>query len=656
MFKLHSILARQLKQLGFAIDTVPVTDLLQWQDLLIKISKAYEEADQNFYTVERTLQISSKEMALLNDELTEKRNKLQAVMSEGLCFIAKDWTIESLNLEAERLLKCKSAQLIGRKFYDCINIYDISFSSSIDEARVMALAEKGTAYKQDDAYIYEYQGNRFPAAFAINFIITDSGFFGAILVFRDITHQKMAEQALLERTVQAEQLVQEHVEKLHQSIDELKNKSVELAYQETHDFLTGLINRTEFEKKLDFFIKPTYAGEAEHVLIYMDLDQFKIINDDCGHLAGDGLLQEIANVLSVSLRKWDIVARLGGDEFGILLLYCTSEQAIKIANQIKDRVQNLKFEWQGSIYPITVSIGIVPINKRALKLEATLKNADTACYVAKDAGRNRIHVFHEYDESSNKRYRELKRLSDINNALEQNRFKLFYQIIAPIEQSENDLLHFEILLRMIDINGKIILPNEFLPAAERYNLINKIDRWVIKESFSQLNQHSHKLDSIELCSINLSGQSLSDDDMCNYVSKLLAEYNIPPTKICFEVTETAAIANFEKAVYFMTELKQLGCKFALDDFGSGLSSFAYLKKLPIDYLKIDGLFIRDIASTEMDYAMVKSINEIGHVMGKMTIAEFVESDAILQRLKDIGVNYVQGYNIARPKPLDGILH
>lgn len=653
--QLHHLLERQLKQFNLSAAEMPAVELSRWKDFLTKISKVYTEFDQYRYTMERSLNISSQEMEALNKELTEKRNRLQAIMSEGMCFIASDWTIESLNPEAERLLKCDNIAVVGQTFYNSIKIFDPAIENYLTKDFLIELSMRGVTYKQEDAYILQQGGTQFPASYAINFIMDNGQFTGAVVVFRDITHRKMAEQALMERTVHAEQLVQEQSDKLNKSIDELKNKSVELAYKETHDSLTGLLNRTEFEKKLEFFVKSVQGTGIEHDLIYMDLDQFKIINDDCGHVAGDKMLQIVGNLLISQLRKWDLVARLGGDEFGILLLYCSKSQALKIAKLLKDAVQNLRFEWNGKIYSFTVSIGISPISKDYGDFQTVLKNADTACYVAKDAGRNRIHVFHTHDEDFNKKHNELRRVTDINRALEENRFKLFYQAIAPIENLSNRSAHFEILIRMIDEEGKIIMPGDFLFAAERYNLIGKIDRWVVAEVFKMLSLHPEQLDKIEICSINLSGQTMTDDTFTAYVAGLLKQYQIPASIICFEVTETAAIANLAKAIDFINELKQYGCKFALDDFGSGLSSFAYLKNLPVDYLKIDGIFVKDLTKTHVDYAMVKSINDIGHVMGKKTIAEFVENDAILDKLKEIGVNYAQGYGVAKPADLQAFL-
>lgn len=503
-------------------------------------------------------------------------------------------------------------------------------------------------YKQEDASILASDNKEIPISYAINFIQDGDRFVGAVLVFHDITNYKLAQQMLLERSVLAEQLASENAAKLNQSRNELKNISIEMAYKDSHDSLTGLYNRAEFEKRLESLAVSTLKTNDEHVLLYIDIDQFNIINDNCGHLAGDKMLKIITGIFNKKLRNEDYAARLGGDEFVLLLKNCTSAQGLKIATSIKNSVQDFRFEWCGNIYNFTVSIGLVSINHDTVDYNQVLKNADIACYVAKDAGRNCIRVFHPDDKDLAKRHNELKRVGDINRAFEENRFRLYYQSIAPIEKIMDQGSHFEILLRMVVEDGKLIAPGEFLSAAERFNLIGRIDRWVVSEVLKTLAAHQAKLSQIEMCSINLSGQSITDNDFCSYVATLFNQYNIPASKICFEITETAAIANFKQAVNFINQLKKLGCKFALDDFGSGLSSLAYLKNLPVDYLKIDGIFVKDITKTHVDYAMVKSINELGRVMGKQMIAEFVEDKATLSKLNEIGVDYAQGYGIAKP--------
>ena len=433
-------------------------------------------------------------------------------------------------------------------------------------------------------------------------------------------------------------------------ITESHELSEKLSYYASHDVLTGLLNRREFEQRLKRVLETSRHDTSEHALCYMDLDQFKVINDTCGHIAGDNLLDQLSKELSKHIRKRDTFARLGGDEFGILMEYCTVSQAKYIANKCRKAVSEYQFFWEEHTFKIGVSIGLVPITKMSGSMIDVLKEADSACYAAKDAGRNRIHVYHSDDIALAKRHGEMLWVSRINDAISENRFHVFFQPIEPINH-KNSGIHIEALVRIIE-NKKMILPGQFLPAAERYNISTKIDRWVVQKTFELLTHNNFFLDKLFLCCINLSGQSLADKKFLKFITRLFKTFNMPPDKICFEITETAAIANFSNAIEFITALKKLGCKFALDDFGSGLSSFAYLKNLPVDYLKIDGMFVKDITSDPLDFAMVKSINEIGHVMGKETIAEFVENSEILLKLKDIGVDYAQGYCIGKPKELD----
>ncbi len=425
----------------------------------------------------------------------------------------------------------------------------------------------------------------------------------------------------------------------------------QLSYQASHDALTGLVNREAFTSRLERVLKNVRGNDGRHALLYLDLDQFKVINDTCGHIAGDELLRQLSNILKLGVRKRDTLARLGGDEFGVLMEHCSLKQARRVATSLRRGVDDFHFLWDDKSFSLGVSIGLVPIDTSSGDITSLLSAADTACYAAKDAGRNRIHVYHEEDAELARRHGEMQWVSRIHEALEENRLQLWMQTIMPISDSDNSGLHYEILLRMVDKEGGLIPPGAFLPAAERYNLSARIDRWVVKTILSWLSQHPAHLEKLHLCAINLSGHSLSEEDFLTFITRQLDDTQVPPEKLCFEITETAAIANLAAATRFIRVLKEWGCHFALDDFGSGLSSFAYLKNLPVDYLKIDGIFVRDIVEDPIDCAMVKSINEIGQVMGKKTIAEFVENPAILKKLNNIGVNFAQGYGIAKPVPL-----
>jgi diguanylate cyclase (GGDEF)-like protein/PAS domain S-box-containing protein len=426
-----------------------------------------------------------------------------------------------------------------------------------------------------------------------------------------------------------------------------------LSYQASHDVLTGLINRHEFERRIERLLATLKQEPGIHALCFMDLDQFKVVNDTCGHAAGDELLRQLSTLLQNTVRHRDTLARLGGDEFGILMEHCSLDDAHRVANSILQAVQDFQFSWDDYSFKLGVSIGLVSIADTSPNLTELLKHADAACYVAKDNGRNRIHV-HDIDDSEiAQRHGEMQWVTRINKALQENRFCLYAQVIVPL--SDNNAKHYEFLIRMIDEQGKTIPPGAFLPSAERYNLITKLDYWVIEAVFELLENNPEFLKQVDFCSINLSGQSLTDMSFQDHVVEKFTRTSIPPGKICFEITETAAITNLSTASLFIAKMKVLGCQFALDDFGSGLSSFGYLKNLTVDYLKIDGMFVKNIVDDPIDRAMVKSINEIGQVMGMKTIAEFVENDAIQDILLDIGVNFAQGYGLGKPIPSQELL-
>ncbi|WDY59321.1 EAL domain-containing protein [Pseudomonas sp. PSKL.D1] len=423
-----------------------------------------------------------------------------------------------------------------------------------------------------------------------------------------------------------------------------------LSWQATHDALTGLANRREFEYRLEQVLNGLMRMAGRHSLMFLDLDQFKLVNDTCGHAAGDELLRHICAVLQSVLREGDTLARLGGDEFGVLLENCPPDQAERIAENLRQAVQSLQFVWKGRPFVSTVSIGLVHMAQVPGTLEASLRAADMACYMAKEKGRNRVQVYHVDDSELSMRFGEMAWIQRLHVALEENRFCLYAQEIAPLTTLEGPG-HIEILLRLHDESGRTILPDSFIPAAERYGLMTALDRWVVRNVFQVIRQclDEGREGPLSMCAINLSGSSIGDDKFLEYLQRLFVEFSIPPRLICFEITETSAIANLGSAIRFINELKGLGCKFSLDDFCAGMSSFAYLKHLPVDFLKIDGSFVKDMLDDPVNRAMVEVINHIGHVMGKRTIAEFVETPLIEQALQEIGVDYAQGYLIERPQ-------
>lgn len=427
----------------------------------------------------------------------------------------------------------------------------------------------------------------------------------------------------------------------------IRNLSREMEFQAAHDSLTELLNRREFERQLAQAIRRSHENNLQHALCYMDLDQFKIVNDTCGHIAGDQLLRELSKLMPHSIRSSDCLARLGGDEFGVIIFDCSIDDAKKIADSLRTAIKNFTFTWDKKIFDIGVSIGLVPITKDNGSLQDIMRRADASCYIAKDLGRNRIHIYTEDDIEITKRSGEMQWLTRIQDALKKDSFRLAIQKVVSIKN--DDLPHYEVLLRMDGKNGITIPPLAFLPAAERYDMMPIIDRWVITTAFKNIS-HERSNDTKRIYNINLSGQTLRDNSIVKFIRNQFKIYDIPPDMICFEITETAVISNLGVAIDLVNKIKAMGCMFALDDFGSGLSSFSYLKKLPVDFIKIDGEFIHNIANDSMDRAIVSAINSIGHEMGLKTVAEYVENNDILELLDELNVDYAQGYVIEKPKP------
>ncbi|MEX1200814.1 MAG: EAL domain-containing protein [Methylophaga sp.] len=445
-----------------------------------------------------------------------------------------------------------------------------------------------------------------------------------------------------------------HVVATQVDITEARRLNDETSYQASHDLLTGLINRREFDLRLRRVIESSRLDHGEHALCFLDLDQFKVINDTCGHIAGDELLRQVGALLQGNIRSRDTIARLGGDEFVILMEHCSIEQAYKACEGIISLLQDFRFHWESYNFTIGVSIGLTVIDLNTKDSTEAMRNVDNACYAAKDSGRNRVEVHTEDSARLQQRRGEIQWSAEISEALDQDRFLLYVQPIVPVDPAQSGL-SYEVLLRLRRRDGSLSPPGAFLPAAERYNSMTRIDRWVVNKVFAWLGQNADSISHIDRLSINLSGLTLSDENMLDYIYDAVMALPVPANLICFEITETAAIANLRAATVFIERLGALGVSFALDDFGSGLSSFGYLKKLRVDSLKIDGMFVKDMLLDPLDFEMVKSINEIGHVMGLTTIAEFVESPAILHKLQEIGVDYAQGYSIGVPTPIETLL-
>ena len=419
----------------------------------------------------------------------------------------------------------------------------------------------------------------------------------------------------------------------------------------SHDPLTGLLNRREFEQRVRATVEHREAEEGQHAVLYLDLDQFKVVNDTSGHAAGDELLRQVGALLRPRLREGDVLARLGGDEFGVLLPHCPPSPALRIAEALRKAIVDFRFAWKNRSFTIGVSIGLVNLAEGPHTLASVLSAADAACYLAKDKGRNRVQVYRPEDDEVALRRGEMEWVNRLHRALAEDRLCLYAQPMHAMHSTGTEVLHQELLVRLIDENDDLIQPITFIPAAERYHLMPSIDRWVIRTAFRLLADRRAAGDASALSgtyAINLSGASIGDDQFLDYVRESFARFRIPHRAICFEITETTAVTSLSKAAEFIGAMREPGCRFALDDFGVGVSSFTYLKQLPVDYIKIDGSFVRNMLHDPVDAAMVEAIHRIGRVMGKQTIAESVETAATLEALRSVGVDFAQGNAIAPP--------
>jgi diguanylate cyclase (GGDEF)-like protein len=432
-----------------------------------------------------------------------------------------------------------------------------------------------------------------------------------------------------------------------------RHKQDLIDYQASHDSLTGLIHRREFEKRLKNILDSAHKEGSHHALLYMDIDQFRVVNESFGHQAGDELLVQLSALLRATVRGDDTLARLGGDEFSILLENCPLDEAANKADDFKRAVEKFNFVWQGKTFDVSLGIGVVAIDSGSGSVNEILKSANSACFAAKENGRHQVVIYQADDPRLKKQRGEMKWATRISDALRNQKFQLYYQDILPIQAEESEIFHCELLMRTESDAHDLISPVKFIPAAERYNLMGDIDRWVVSTAIQNITilEKNVPSEQASLYGINLSGQSLSDDTFLDYVSGLLEVYGVNPENICFEVTESTAIVNPETALRFMQKMKSIGCKFALDDFGTGISSYSYLKMFPFDYVKIDGSFIRNITTSQVDREVVSSVCRIAKVLGIKTIAEYVENDSVFSLLRELGVDYAQGYGISEPAPL-----
>lgn len=529
--------------------------------------------------------------------------------------------VASLNTVAELLTGWTNEDAKGHPLESIFTLFEEGTQGEIINPIAEAVSANKIIHSGNNIYLGSSAGRKYAIEYTASPIRDKNSIVhGGILSFRDVT--------------------------------EVRSLAAQLSYQASHDTLTGLVNRSEFEIRLRQTLSNARAEHQEYVLCYMDLDQFKVINDTCGHAAGDELLKQIAARLKLLIRDSDTLARLGGDEFGVLLDGCSLEKAREIADKLLATVREIRFAWDNKTFEVGASIGVVPINELSGDLSAVMSAADTACYEAKEQGRNRIHVFDEKDINLLRRRGEMDWVHRINDALENDKLTLYCQPIFSLDSTGNRCIGYEILVRLKGQNGEIYPPNAFIPAAERYNLMPMIDKYIVSKTIMLLEYQNSAIDNIF---INISGQSVCDKSFVDFLLDKLENSNINPGCLTFEITETATVANFSIATQFIDSLKDKGCHFALDDFGSGLSSFSYLKNIPVDYLKIDGSFIRDIANDKTDYAFVKSIQQIGSIMGLKTIAEFVESESICDMLGKIGIDYAQGFYLGKPRPVEEVI-
>ena len=559
-------------------------------------------------------------------ELAEKHELLRVTLhSIGDAVITTDeqGLVQWLNPVAERMTGWRNVEAGGRPLGEVFHIVDeatgepepcpvgrcLSHQSDDDRLKLTQLISRdGSTYGIEDsaAPIRNAQGQ----------------VLGVVLVFHDVTEQR--------------------------------RMGHEMSFRATHDELTGLVNRSEFEARLQRALNDSHQRDSAHALMYIDLDQFKLVNDACGHAVGDQLLRQVTELLNGCVRTRDTLARLGGDEFGVILEHCDVEQAERVAQKICDQMEEFRFVHEGRRFRIGTSIGLVPLDKRWRHGDAVMQAADTSCYAAKEAGRNRVHVWFDTDQSMHTRKGEMQWATRLEQALDEDRFVLYGQRIVPIRPN-GEGLRCEVLIRLQDHDGAIIPPGAFLPAAERFQLASRIDRWVVRQVFALLASGHPALDAVHTLAVNLSGQSISDPAFQRYLLELIDSQPVDLGKLCFEITETAAITKLAEAGSFVQDMRRLGMRLALDDFGAGSSSFGYLKALQVDYLKIDGQFIKDVVHDPLDRAAVRCFCDVARVMGLQTVGEFVEDEPILQELLDLGVDYAQGYLIHRPEPLGQLL-
>ena len=591
--------------------------------VVLESARVVRDEQQRIVSFEGTIADITERKRVEQAIFDEKERAQVTLQSIGDAVITTDreGRIEYLNPVAEQLSGWRGAEAQGETIMTVLRLRDEVTHQEIENPLLRCLREDRLVNLGEHSVLV----NRLGQDIAIQNSAApirdrDGRTVGAVVVFRDVTKERRLKRAL--------------------------------SFQASHDALTGLINRREFDNRLQLALQSARDGEGTHALLYVDLDQFKVVNDTCGHSAGDRLLRDVTALLQLHVRAADLIARLGGDEFGILVQHCSMEQALRIADQIRQAVRDYRFTWEQNTASIGASIGLVEINGDSESVANLMSAADIACYAAKDAGRNRVHVYDSGEVSG--RHREMYWVSRVTRAVDEGRLELYSQPIVPMRADSPQLPAFiELLVRLRDDDGELVLPGEFIPAAERYNIVSAIDRWVLERAVGRLREHLAAGLEPPLLAVNLSGNSICERSFLDHVLAQL-EDPLMGRNLCFEISETAAITSLSQAVFFMQEVKKRGCRFSLDDFGTGMSSFHYLKSLPVDFLKIDGQFIGNLATDPVDRSMVEAITKVAGALGIATIAERVETAEALERLKQLGVDFAQGYHLARPEPLRAV--
>lgn len=562
----------------------------------------------------------------LHAELADQHELLRVTLqSIGDAVITTDrrGLVTWLNPVAERMTGWLNAEARGHDIGQVFHIVNEETRAPTENPVATCLQQGKVAGLANHTVLISRHGEEFGIEDSASPIRNNAGeMLGVVLVFHDVTEQRRL--------------------------------SGEMTYRATHDSLTGLVNRAEFETRLRRILHKAHEDRSEHALMYIDLDQFKLVNDACGHSVGDQLLQQVARILGESVRGRDTLARLGGDEFAVILEHCSAEQAQRVAHQICDRMDDFRFMHDDKRFRIGASIGLVPVDHRWGTTASVMQAADTSCYAAKEAGRNRVHAWFDTDQAMRARHGEMQWASRIEQALDENRFELHAQRIVALSGSDRGV-HAEVLLRMRDADGALVMPGAFLPAAERFHLATRVDRWVLKRVVEQL-KHLDPRAALSSLSVNLSGQSIGDRAFHRQALELLGHAgDAVCRRLCLEITETVAVTNMADAAVFVDQVRALGVEVALDDFGAGASSFGYLKSLPVDFIKIDGQFIRDVVDDPLDEAAVRCFVDVARVVGVRTVAEFVDRSAVLERVRDIGIDFAQGYLVHEPESLDTLL-